>query len=497
MVTPPAPSAPQPQVLIPMPAPPQSAAGPAPRAGVSVLSVALLACLFLSLCAGLGGVAVYEQKIPTPGPVAFTTLEPTATFTPPPAPPTITAMPVTPSPTANPPYPVVTMKMTQDGRFGFATLQGDPNNPNDDNKPLTFRQEHTSDPANGQTNNTRIWIDGKTPLYGDNREGKFVQAPVLSDDGSQMSAVWQTGNIVITETVHVVLSTSTHRLDTFQITYTAENRDAISHTVGVRMMLDTLIGNNDGVPFNVPGRGMITAPLDLRGTEIPNFVQVYENQDLSDPGVIVQMTLTGGDATTPDRFVLGPWCQPGNHDSAWDFVEEMGGFGLKDFHQCGKASEKLDSAVGIYFDGKPIEAGASRSWTTFYGLGEVKRETLTSALSLVKPPDRVQVGEEFWVSALVQNPQSGQSVKLTLPAQLELTHNPEEQAVPTGATLIQVSWRVRAVSVGDNLSIGVALSPGSDKASTQISVSKPPTPTPTVAVSPTPCATSVLNPTCP
>ena len=492
------PSPSQPPAPIQMPVPPQSiAAVPPPRAGVSVFAVALLACLFISLCGGLSGVALFEKNIPMPTVVVFVTAQPTATFTPPPPPPTVTAIALTPTPTANPPYPVVTMKITQDGRFGFATLQGDPNNPNDDNKPLTFRQEHTNDPANGETNNTRIWIDGKTPLYGDNREGRFIQAPVLTDNGSKMSAVWQTGNIVITESVQVVLSTSTHRFDTFQITYVAENRDTISHTVGMRLMIDTLIGNNDGVPFNVPGRGMITAPLDLRGADIPNFVQVYENQDLSNPGVIVQMTLTGGGATTPDRFVLGPWCMPNNRDSAWDFVEQVGGFALKDFHQCGKPNGKLDSAVGIYFDGKPLAPSESRQWTTFYGLGGVQRETVTSALSLVKPPDRVQVGEEFWISALVQNPQAGQKVKLTLPAQLQLTQNAEEQAVPTGATLTQVSWRVRAVSIGNNLVIGVALSPGSDKASAQINVFAPPTPTPTVAVSPTPCATTVLNPTCP
>ncbi len=497
------PPAPMPRPIAPQPVP-QAPAQPAPmppapkRGNAAVMPIVLLICLIVALCASLSGIFVVENNQPT----ATATLDlasgaPTATFTPPPSP---TAAPIaanTPTATPNPPFPVVSMKITSDGRFGLMTTIGDPNNPKDDNKPLTFRPEKSTDLPNGSTNNTRISIDGKTPLYG-GKDGTFIQPPKLTDSDSRMSAVWQFEKIVITQTVDVVLSASTHRLDTFKITYTAENRDTLTHTVGARLMIDTLIGSNDGVPFVVPGRtGLITTPLDLRAGEIPNFVQVYENADLANPGVTLQLTLTGGDATPPDRFVIAPWC---NENAGWDFFAEEGGMANHTLHQCGDLGkgakdDKLDSAVGIFFDPKLLRAGETREWTTFYGLGAVKKETAASALSLAKPPDRVRVGEEFWIVALVQNPQAGQKVKLSLPPELQLTQNPVEQTITPGAPLTQVSWRVRAVGIGNAVTLVVELTPGAQKESVPISVVAPPTPT--LAPTPKPCATSITKPTCP
>lgn len=490
-----APAGPPPAPPPPLPAPPP--AMPPARARPPFVSIGILIVLVLCLCASLSSIVVLESGRPTLTPtIDIAKLPPTPTFTPPPSPtPAIAATP-TPTATPNPPYPVVFMKITADGRFGFMTREGDPKNPKDDNKPLTYRQEGTTKLADGDTNNTRVWVDGQTPLYG-GKEGKFIQAPALASNDAQMSAVWQVGQLVITQTVQVVLSTSTHRLDTFRIDYLAENRDTITHTVGIRLMLDTLIGENDGVPFIVPGRsGLITSPLDLKGSEIPNFVQVYENADLNNPGVIIQVTLTGGDATTPDRFVIAPWC---DENASWDFLQEVGGLANKTLRQCGDAGKrqnKLDSAIGIFFEPKPLGAGETRQWTTFYGLGEIKKREVTSALSLAKPPDRVRVNEEFWIAALVQNTKPGQRLKLELPPELQLTQGAAEQAVaPANVPLTQISWRVRAVTAANNVVISVVLTPENAKESVQVSVL--PLPTPTATRTPKPCTPSVTQPTCP
>jgi hypothetical protein len=425
---------------------------------------------------------------------------PVATPTEPPAPTAVIAATHTPTRTPNPPSPVVMLRINEEGRFGFMTIQGDPANPDDDNKPLTY-----NDPGklpNGNTNNTRVWVDGKTPSFGE-APIPFLSAPVLASDNASTSAVWEYDNIVFTQTVKVELSTTTHRFDTFRIEYAAQNRDTISHTVGVRVLLDTLIGNNDGVPFVVPGRpGVITTPLDLRGNDIPNFIQALEKPDPSNPGVIVQLTLAGGVATLPDRVLISPWCH--RTDFPWEYADKVG-VAQQNLYQCGQprktdgSPNKLDSAVGIFFDAKPLNPGETRRWTTFYGLGGITRPPEpTSQLSLSSPPQRVQVGDKFYLTALVKNPKAGQRVKITVPPELQLLpgRDPEQAVTQTNVEYTQVSWFLQAVQAKDNLSISVAL--GNETVSTRIDISPAPTPTPTIRpITPTPCATSVLVPQCP
>ena len=498
----PAPPAPPPIVAPPAPVVPPVPPVPATRRP-SAASVLGLLALTLCLCISLAGILVVDLSRITPTPTLnVALLTPSATPTVPPSPTPVPVPTIVPTPTPNPPYPVVSMQITKDGRFGFMTRQGDPNNPADDNKPLTFRIEHSTLVPNGQTNNTRVQVDDKTPLFGD-ASGTFIVPPVLSADSSQMSAVWQFNRVIFTQTVQVVPSASTYRLDTFRIEYEAENRDTVTHTVGVRLMIDTLIGDNDGVPFLVPGRtDLVTAPLDVRGSNIPNYVQVYENPDKANPGTIIQMTLRGGDATAPDRFVIAPWCEA---NAGWDFLQEVGGLTNKTLHQCGdagKKEDKLDSAVGIYFDAKPLAPGDTRRWTTFYGLGAISRTEITSTLALVLGQRQVRVGDQFWVTALIRQPKLGQRVKIVLPPELERLQGDVEQTVPrTDVALTQVSWLLQAKQPKTEVEIRVTLSSagtpsGGDIAQTErVTILALPTPTPTRTR--VPCTPSVTNPVCP
>ena len=83
-------------------------------------------------------------------------------------------------------------------------------------------------------------------------------------------------------------------------------------------MLDTLIGDNDGVPFIVPGReGIVTSTLEMRGNEVPDFVRSLERPDLSSPGVIVDINLVPAEGEArPGELVLSHW--PGEN-ADWNY----------------------------------------------------------------------------------------------------------------------------------------------------------------------------------
>src|SRR5690606_20981189 len=79
---------------------------------------------------------------------------------------------------------------------------------------------------------------------------------------------WAAGNLMVTQILDVVPSSQPvevapgqfRRLtDTVRVRYVIENRDPRPHPVGLRIQVDTLIGENDGVPFTVPGLpGLVT-----------------------------------------------------------------------------------------------------------------------------------------------------------------------------------------------------------------------------------------------
>ena len=73
--------------------------------------------------------------------------------------------------------------------------------------------------------------------------------------------------MITTQSLSIVENEYTGKPDTIAITYTMTNNDNIAHNVGIRIMLDTMLGNNDGAPFRVPGYGNVTKELELTGRE--------------------------------------------------------------------------------------------------------------------------------------------------------------------------------------------------------------------------------------
>ena len=361
-----------------------------------------------------------------------------------------------PTPTADYRQAVVALNISTDGRFGLSTLQGDPANPSDDNKLLTFD-------AAGGTNDTRVWIDGATPAYG---EDGFQQSP--QESNGQTTAVWLRDDIVVTQTLAYVYGTNTGRVDTVQIKYTLTNQGSATKTVGLRLMLDTLIGDNDGVPFVVPSRDGITEhAVDLRGADVPDSVQALEAPTLAEPGLIVNLTLQGAEATRPDRLVISAWCE-GNGN--WDYYDDLGGDGHP-LTRCGQANDTPDSAIGLYFDPQPLGPGASRTLVTYYGLGGISSTESRNATLSLSFNRQVNQGDEFWITALVGTPQAGQGVRLELPDGLVLSNGMvAEQPVSPGGDFTQLSWRVKAEKAISDAPVTVVLSPDGVSESQSITV---------------------------
>ncbi len=207
-------------------------------------------------------------------------------------------------------------------RFGLEMLdQPDPTEPRR-LKRLTFERD-------GLTNNTVVKLDGNEWVFGDRPfvevdgrsvgewPGRWLGKPdehlpetAYSVSGRKSVWIYDAQKVEITQFVEIVRGAQSNLLDTCLVRYRMENKDHRPHLVGLRFMLDTFIGSNDGVPFLIPGATAL-CDTDMKfkeGDRLPDFIQACEHSDLSHPGTIAQVGLkVAGIKEMPSRVTLGAW----------------------------------------------------------------------------------------------------------------------------------------------------------------------------------------------
>ena len=406
------------------------------RKGYWLLHISMIALLVICIAAGLAGAFLLEDNQPT-----------ASLATPQVTPEDYQAISL---PTALPGQQKVAIGMTDAGRFGLYTTGTDlPENLRDKN--LTFSSD-------GETNNTRVWIDGQTPIFGNYDPDQYSQA---NRNSNHTVWTWQYPGVQVTQTLETVSSgsgSSIEQGDTLRIEYLMENVDSVDHQVGLRVMIDTLIGSNDGVPFLIPGREGITLDaVDLNGEQIPDVIQALEKADLVDPGVIVNLTLQGVDATPPDRVLITGWL---DSEMPWDFLSDVGGVGAP-LRRGGRSNGEPDSAVGLFYQPVLLSPGESRTIVLYYGLGRISSTSSGNKQLGLFGLERVNEGEQFYISAVVSNPSNTQVVEISLPPGLRLAEgeSARKNVAGQGQPYTQVSWLLQACTSGENQEIQVRLEP--------------------------------------
>jgi hypothetical protein len=331
--------------------------------------------------------------------------------------------------------------------------------------------------SKGLTNNTvvkldgRDWWFGERPFRREDGERTFTGPPwpgrwrdqkkALGKDatGRQrigVESVWEyeKEHVSVTQIVEIVPGPQSNLLDTCLIHYRITNEDTVPHRVGLRFMLDTYIGANDGVPFLIPGETELcdTQKEFPTADTIPDFIQACEHEDLAHPGTIARIGLKLSGLEPPTRVTLGAWpnlelrklnkrCD--QEKTRWD-VPVLPIKAIKEIDP----SAQPDSAVAIYWNDKDIEPGESRDVGFTYGLATVSGNESKGRLALTAGGSFAP-GGEFTVTAYVSNPTSGQTVTLNLPQGFDFISGAATQKVPpvpanAASRNSPVTWKVRA-----------------------------------------------------
>ncbi len=343
---------------------------------------------------------------------------------------------------------VVNTGETNIGRFSVGTTGGDPDRNTDQNKHLIYGGD---DPW---TSYTTIRVGNQNWVYGGETDrragsnalyGEMVQPPTVVD--GKIESSWKIGPVQVWQVLSITRSSTTGLMDTAQIEYHIENLDSVAHMVGVRLMLDTMLGANDGAPFRVDDRGVTTDSV-FYAQNMPEFWQAFDS--LANAQVMSQGTLSGPGVTTPDRLYFTNWGSLA--DSPWNFEFTPG----RDFQRIGEF--ELDSAIALFWDQVPLAPGESRSYVSYYGLGGVTIAPGELILGVTSPAEVTTNPEGFQtfsIIAYVQNDGQGEArdvvAELKLPPGLQLVGTPskiELNSLQVGETK-QTGWQVGVQSIVD------------------------------------------------
>jgi hypothetical protein len=334
----------------------------------------------------------------------------------------------------------------------------------------------------GRTCNTCVRIDGDEFLLGDPAHGHW-EAPIRQslgkDDleggrqriGSRSTWVYKQPAVTLEQLVEVIPGGLENTkdgpkrlLDTCLVRYVFTNKDAaLGHTVGLRFLLDTYIGENDGVPFTIPGeKDLCDTFKDFDSPDkVPDFISALERQDVKNPGTVAHVSLkAGGGLEPPNRVTLGAWPDGdlANVDRGPKGLLAMRGNTMWEVPLFSMQEEVLkkksptgsgDSAVTLYWKEQNLRPGETRKLGFAYGLGSVTGDSGKGTLGLTAGGE-VVAGKEFTLTAYVKDPVPNQTVKLEVPPSIALVGDKETQPVPSAGagSASTVTWHVKASKSG-------------------------------------------------
>lgn len=178
----------------------------------------------------------------------------------------------------------------------------------------------------------------------------------INADKTKMYSYMIYNDVLIERYCQFTYNTMTDKYDTMEMKFVFTNKSASAVSAGVRIMFDTMIGNNDHAPFRVVMNNSaeqitLTSEREYSGNNIPKFWYAYQSLN-SATSLIGSGTFFTDESDKPDKV---------------QFIHYENASNSK-FNNSIRSRSFGDSAVNVYFYGKTLEPGENREVSTHYGL---------------------------------------------------------------------------------------------------------------------------------
>ncbi len=276
------------------------------------------------------------------------------------------------------------MVSKKNGGFTIVTTGGHPDYLSDNNVPLLYYKDNKD-----FTSFSSIKIDGVVQRV-ENQNGNHLRFNKIVK-GTIVSKWSIHHNIEVIRKLIFIKGKYSLNPDTVEIFYNIINRDYLPHTIGFRLVLDTYLATEDGVPFFIPDSKEIKREKLLIGNNIPPYWYSFDN--LLNPSVMVQGTLRSEDSS-PDKIIFASWER--FKDNSWLFKVNTN----KNFRRS--LLGPGDSAVGIFWNSEKVSPHENRIIKTYYGIYSASIYKLPLLnISLQIPPEISET--PFLINLDIQN----------------------------------------------------------------------------------------------
>jgi hypothetical protein len=275
------------------------------------------------------------------------------------------------------------------GRFGIRTVDGQPVRKNDNNVNMLFRGD------NPETSFTTFRIDGTDYIFGN--PYKFavnfvseITKPVIvnnSNGTKQIETIWSIKGVRIKQVLMLYSNTADLvNAGNVNVRYEVQNNSGAQVELGSRILLDTMVGGNDGPEFQIgtayrapltAERRLVHDPAaigvpeeDIAYYKLPPYWVMRDKLDLTN-SLATNVTAYGfnnfseGYTNIVDEMIVGHW--NGLANTKWDYTVNRNLDFTRDTNDYGSA----DSAVAFYWNPKTLAKGGAKTFETVYGLGEI------------------------------------------------------------------------------------------------------------------------------
>lgn len=269
----------------------------------------------------------------------------------------------------------------------------------------------------------------------------------------------QYNNVDFKGSLKIVANSVTGEEDTIEITLTAINNDSKSHYVGMRIMLDTMLGTNDDAPFRVNGYGAITTKTQFEGSNVPTNYNTFDS--LTNPKIVTAGTFLSG-AGKPDIVQFTNY---------WDSR------GSQLIPPVYTGQDIGDSTVNAIWNPRTLAPGASMSCRTYYGLSHMDVSAESElVLGANKSAGEFVLNEDgtgyepVSITSFLQNTGvfdlTNVEVSLMLPNGMSVENgavSKQYSSLAVGSEVIQDTWVLHADSSGLERRVKVVVEAKSDQ----------------------------------
>ena len=261
-------------------------------------------------------------------------------------------------------------------RFSIETTGGDPSRDEDNQLPLIYGRPKP------WTSYTTVAIDDVIYGFGTQtikRAGKKAQygqvvSSTITKNAMMAEAVM--GPLRGIQTLTLFRNPITNVEDSVLIEYRLINESNTTKNIGLRMMMDTMLGKNDAAPFRI-GNDAVQTETSYKGEEIMDYWQSFDS--LATPNIIAQGILRYPPAslTPPDELILMNWGALA--DNPYRVRVNKGDSFIRD------GEDEPDTALALFYDKKPLGPKEVRVYRTVMGLGGVTLAPGDLSLGITAP----------------------------------------------------------------------------------------------------------------